>query len=146
MFAASNSVLRMRYAAAFFSVLFLPLHVLAYSPPIYPACERHGLGSRLNLQTGFCECLFGYALRHNTCLSNDDACKEDFGLGAKGSSNGKCNCRNGYKFNTVGTACVPEIATVYRGPRPGRIACITKRPCVCPVEYNVSGNIACVAK
>ena len=58
-----------------------------------------------------CECSYGYVFNSsgNECISEDEACKEQFGYGAKASLSGDmCECRYGYIWE--GNRCVWDIS------------------------------------
>lgn len=78
----------------------------SYTPSsTWQSCSEFGMATYSYL-SGKCECMSGYTVRNNRCISNGAACQEDYGYNATSSYNNKCTCRYGYKFNNAGTKCI----------------------------------------
>lgn len=74
--------------------------------PTWHSCSEFGIGASYSYLSGKCECNYGYSVRNNRCVSDDDACKEDYGYNSRSTLGGKCECRYGYKFNPSGDKCI----------------------------------------
>lgn len=70
--------------------------------------DKYGLWSSYNSFTKECGCDYDYELYEGECQSMDDICEDQFGYNAEHSYGTQCVCKDGYKWNSVGTSCVYE--------------------------------------
>ena len=70
---------------------------------------KHGFRSSYRSYSGKCECDSGYIFGSSgQCVSEDDACEEEFGSHAEYKYAGTCGCKSGYVFNDSKTRCIEE--------------------------------------
>lgn len=70
------------------------------------ACyDKLGLMSEYNSITDECECSSGYIFDGDSCISEDEACQDQYGLNSYGKDN-NCYCLPGYQFNKEKTSCI----------------------------------------
>gem|GEM_PF-2513582 len=87
--------------------------------PYYPECGGGGYGgyqappscpsmSSYNSISDQCECYSGYIASGNSCISEDQACKNKYGYNSKSNYSGQCECGYGYTWNSSGTSCINQ--------------------------------------
>ncbi|MCK5016179.1 MAG: hypothetical protein KAS32_03825 [Candidatus Peribacteraceae bacterium] len=93
-------------------------------------CESK-LGSLGTFEEGVCDCIYGYTLENDVCISNDEICQRTLGEYAV-SVYGKCNCKDGY--SVIGGTCVEtdDICTEQFGNAEGVFG---EDKCVCKFGY-----------
>lgn len=96
------------YTLPTFTTPSFPSYSLPASVSTYHSCVEFGIGAQYSYLSERCECGYGYTARNNRCISDDDACEEDYGYHARSTFSGKCECGYGYRFNTAGTKCVSD--------------------------------------
>lgn len=109
-----------------------------------PSCSRYGLFARYNSLSGACECSYGYVLSGGQCVSEDDACQDQFGYHAKSTYGGRCTCRYGYRFNSRGSKCISN-ENYCRELDWNSEYDLLKDSCVCKDGYKVGASgMSCV--
>jgi len=68
-----------------------------------PSCP---LFAAYNSLSGSCECMYGYVSNGTQCISETQACEDEFGYHATSTYDGKCKCDYGYRFNKKGDKCI----------------------------------------
>jgi hypothetical protein len=68
----------------------------------YGSCSEYGMAYESG---SYCKCMAGYVMGTNFlgdpyCVSEDQACKDQYGYNAKSNYTGGCECRYGYVFGT----------------------------------------------
>ncbi len=84
--------------------------------PYYPGCNSGPsykptptcpLFSSYDSSSGTCKCNYGYVKSGSSCISQDQACKNEYGYQSKYDSlRGGCACSYGYTWNKLGTSCI----------------------------------------
>lgn len=69
----------------------------------YGSCSEYGVMAYES--GGYCKCMAGYIMGEGVlggsyCISEDQACKDQYGYNARSSYTGGCECRSGYVFDT----------------------------------------------
>ena len=111
------------------------------APPICPIFSSYSYSS------GQCECYSGYVASGSICISNDQACKNQYGYGSATDYAGRCKCNYGYVWNDSGTSCVST--TSYCSGKYGYLSTYNtlSNSCECMSGYtfNKSGT-SCISK
>jgi len=69
----------------------------------FGSCSEYGVMAYES--GGYCRCMSGYVMGEGVlggsyCVSEDQACKDQYGYNARASYTGGCECRSGYVFGT----------------------------------------------
>lgn len=75
------------------SLLFISLIATQNYSYAYKYC---GIGETYDSLTDSCKCMYGYVRTYTGCISEDRACKNTYGYGAKTNYLGSCECSSGY--------------------------------------------------
>ena len=96
------------------AVIFILLGANSASAQYGSSCSEYGIMAYES--GGYCKCMSGYVMSDNmfggsSCISADQACKDEFGYGAKSNYSGSCECRYGYTWGEDmygDTSCIDE--------------------------------------
>lgn len=118
-------------------------HTPKYTPP--PSCP---LFSSYNSITSQCECYSGYVASGNSCISGDQACKNQYGYNSQHEySTGKCTCTYGYVWNETATKCISADESCQNSFGYNSKASLSANKCECRYGYifNKAGT-KCIAQ
>ena len=82
----------------------------------YGECSKYGIMAMYDSLSGRCKCMSGYVFKDGLfgdpqCVSESQACKDQYGYNARSTYGGKCECSYGYVFgkDSIGrTQCISE--------------------------------------
>ena len=72
-------------------------------PTLTPSCP---LMSYYDSLSNSCKCYSGYIASGNQCISQDQACKNQYGYNSQTNYAGSCECIYGYVWDDSGTSCI----------------------------------------
>lgn len=67
-----------------------------------------GGNTKYNSQKNICECVLGYTLDKNECITHTQNCRNIYGVNSYGDSQ-NCYCKTDYEFNLNKTTCIKKI-------------------------------------
>lgn len=113
-----------------------------YTPPIptiapIPSCP---LMSTYNYASGKCECMYGYVFNGSYCISQDQACSDQYGYNSTSDYSGGCKCRYGYVWNSSRTKCISEDQACQDQFGVMSIYNVLTNTCDCLAGYSIQGG------
>jgi hypothetical protein len=116
------------------------------------ACSEYGVMAYES--GGYCKCMAGYVMGENmfgdsTCISESQACKDQYGYNAQADYGGGCKCNYGYVFDTNmfgDKQCVDGDQVCHDDHGYNSSYSDLSNSCECDNNYTFDENYQCVKK